>query len=419
MSFTWRVLIGLAAGFALGMAAAATHWPVLMWLTAAIEPVGLIWVNAIRMAVIPLVVASLIVAVAQSGDTRRLGRLGARALVLLIITLAAAVVLALAIGLPAMRWIHSDPRMLQTAAGPSTPIRPPSIAQWIVDLVPVNPVKSAADGALLPMIVFAVVFGLALTHIEGHHRAAVVGFFRGVYDAFLVIIRFVIALAPFGVFALAVPLAQRVGWTAAGSLAIFVVVVSTACFLCIVLLHLAATLFGGVPLRLFAAACAPAQSITFSARSSLAALPAAYEGARATLKLPEDVCDLFIPLGVSMFRAGGAIAIAVGVLFLAHLYGVALNPGAVATIAVASMAASLTVPGVPGGSILVMAPVLTAVGAPVDGVGILLAVDAIPDMFRTTANVTGTMTVAAILGRTGARSEPDEALTAERQGSGL
>lgn len=226
-----------------------------------------------------------------------------------------------------------------------------------------------------------------------------VGFFRGVYDAFLVIIRFVIALAPVGVFALAVPLALRVGWTAAGSLAVFVIVVSAACFLCIVLLHVAATLFGGVPLRLFTAACAPAQSITFSSRSSLAALPAAYEGARATLKLPEDVCDLFIPLGVSMFRAGGAIAIAIGVLFLSKLYGVTLNPGAMATIAVASIAASFTVPGVPGGSILVMAPVLNAVGVPVDGIGILLAVDAIPDMFRTTANVTGTMTVAAILGR--------------------
>ena len=397
-------MVGLATGFLLGTAAAATHWPVLIWLTAMIEPVGMIWVNAIRMAVIPLVVASLIVAVAQSGDTRRLGRLGVRALVLLSITLAGAVALALVIGVPAMRWIHSDPRMLQTAAG--SPVRPPSIAQWIVDLVPVNPVKSAADGALLPMIVFAVVFGLALTRIEAQHRAAVVGFFRGVYDAFLVIIRFVIALAPYGVFALAVPLAQRVGWTAAGSLAIFVVVVSTACFLCVVLLHVSATVFAGVPIKLFMAACAPAQSITFSSRSSLAALPAAYEGARGALKLPADVCDLFIPLGVSMFRAGGAVAIAVGVLFLARLYGVALNAGAIATIAVASMAASLTVPGVPGGSILVMAPVLTAVGVPVDGVGILLAVDAIPDMFRTTANVTGTMTVAAILGR----SQPRPAL---------
>jgi proton glutamate symport protein len=397
MSFTWRVLIGLAAGFALGSATAASHWFLLIRLSAAIEPIGIIWVNAIRLAVIPLVVASLVVAVGQSGDTRRIGQLGARALVLLLVTLTIAVVLALAIGLPALRWIHSDPRMLQSIS--AAPVHPPSASQWFIDLVPVNVVKAAADGALLPMIVFAIGFGLALTRVEAQSRAAVLGFFRGVYEAFLVIIRFVIALAPVGVFALAVPLAQRVGWTAAGSLAIFVVIVSATCALSIVLLHLSAAWFGGVPLRVFSAACAPAQSITFSSRSSLAALPAAYEGAREVMKLPEDVCDLFIPLGVSMFRVGGAIAIAIGVLFLSRLYGMPLNPAAVATVAVASIAASLTVPGVPGGSILVMAPVLTAVGVPADGIGILLAVDAIPDMFRTTANVTGTMAVAAFLAR--------------------
>lgn len=402
MSFTWRVLLGLAAGFALGVAAAATHWTWLLWLSRAIEPVGIIWVNAIRLAVIPLVVASIIVAVAETGDTRRIGVLGGRALLLMLITLAVAVVVALVIwlsfGLPAMRWIHTDPGMLQSAAGAAVP-KPPSIAQWFIDLVPVNVVKAAADGALLPMIVFAIAFGLALTRVEGQHRALVLGFFRGVSDVFLVIIRFVVNLAPIGTFALAVPLAIRLDWNAAGALAVFVVVVSAACLLATVLLHLAAACFGRIPLRLFTAASAPSQSIAFTARSQLAALPAAYEGARDTMKLPEGVCDLFVPLGVSMFRVGGAIAITIGVLFLSRMYGIALTAAGIATIAVASIAASFTVPAVPGGSILVMAPVLTAVGLPADGIGILLAVDAIPDMFRTTANVTGTLAVAAILGR--------------------
>ena len=397
MSFTWRVVIGLISGFALGTAAAASHWSWTASMTSAIEPIGIIWVNAIRLAVIPLVVASLIVAVAENGDTRRIGRFGARAMALMLVTLAVASLVALAIGLPAMHWIHTDPRMMPSSGAP--PVRPPSVAQWFIDLVPVNVVRAAADGALLPMIVVAVGFGLALTRISAQHRAPVMGFFRGVYEAFLVIIRFVIALAPLGVFALAVPLAARVGLSAAGSLAVFVVIVSAACFAAIVLLHLAAWIFGGVPLGQFARACAPAQSITFSSRSSLAALPAAYEGARETLKLPEEICDLFIPLGVSMFRVGGMIAIAMGVFFLAQLYGIPLSAGAIATVAVASLAASFTVPGVPGGSILVMTPVLAAVGVPVDGIGILLAVDAIPDMFRTTANVTGTMAVAAFLGR--------------------
>src|SRR5689334_23024315 len=117
MSFTWRVLIGLVAGFALGLGIAASHSPWLTQLTSVIEPVGIVWINAIRLAVIPLVVASLIVAVAKTGETQRIGRLGVRALVLLVITLAAAAVLALAIGLPAMRWIQTDPRMMMQSAG--------------------------------------------------------------------------------------------------------------------------------------------------------------------------------------------------------------------------------------------------------------------------------------------------------------
>jgi len=413
MSFTWRVVIALVSGFALGIAATVSHWTWMAWATSAIEPIGIIWVNAIRLAVIPIVVASLVVAVAENGDTRRIGRFGARALGLMLGTLAVGAVVALAIGLPAMHWIHTDSRMLLPAATP--PVRPPSVSQWFIDLVPANVVKAAADGALLPMIVFAVGFGLALTRISAQHRAPVLGFFRGVYEAFLVIIRFVIALAPVGVFALAVPLATRLGLSAAGALAVFVVVVSAACFAAIVLLHLAAWAFGGVPLGLFARACAPAQSITFSSRSSLAALPAAYEGARTALKLPEEICDLFIPLGVSMFRVGGMIAIAMGVFFLAKLYGIPLGAGAIATVAIASLAASFTVPGVPGGSILVMTPVLAAVGVPVDGIGILLAVDAIPDMFRTTANVTGTMAVATFLGRMEHDGQRGDARTASHR----
>jgi Na+/H+-dicarboxylate symporter len=403
MSFTWRVLIGLAVGFLLGMAAVRTHWAGLTAVVSIVEPAGIIWVNAIRLAVVPLVVSSLIVAVAQTGDTRRIGELGVRVVILLLITLAVAAVLALAIGLPTMRWIHTDPGM--QAASTAAPVRPPSIAQWFIDLVPVNVVKAAADGALLPMIVVAIGFGLALTRVETQHREPVLGFFRGVYEAFLVVIRFVIALAPAGVFALAVPLATHVGWSAAGSLTIFVAVASAACLLLIVLLHATASWFGRIPVRMFAAACAPAQSITFTARSSLAALPAAYEGARDVMQLPEDVCDLFVPLGVSMFRIGGVVVITIGALFLSRMYGTTLNAGAIATIAVLSIAASLTVPGVPGGSILVMAPVLTAVGVPAEGIGILLAVDVIPDMFRTTANLTGTMAVAALLGRNKSRPQ--------------
>jgi proton glutamate symport protein len=152
----------------------------------------------------------------------------------------------------------------------------------------------------------------------------------------------------------------------------------------------------GVPLRDFARALAPAQGIAVSARSSLAALPALIDGASA-LGMPERVTGFFLPFSASLFRLGSAAALPVGVLFIATLYGVDLTSAQLITVGVTSVLLTFSVPGIPGGSILIMAPVLLAVGLPVEGIGILLGVDTIPDMFRTTANVTGTMTAAVVL----------------------
>ena len=143
----------------------------------------------------------------------------------------------------------------------------------------------------------------------------------------------------------------------------------------------------------------PAQAVAFASRSSLAALPAVYEGARVGLALPEDIYNLFLPLAASMFRVGGPMVQIVGVLFLTKLYGVVLNPWQLTTITVMAVATSLTIPGVPAGGVIVMAPVLTSVNLPAAGIGILLAVDTIPDMFRAPANVTGWLCVCSILSR--------------------
>ncbi len=178
----------------------------------------------------------------------------------------------------------------------------------------------------------------------------------------------------------------------------------------VLILYPAAMLWGRVPLSRFTEAAAPAQAVAFSSRSSLAALPAAYEAARTGLALPEDIYKLFLPLAASIFKVGAPMVQIVGVLFLAKIYGVILTPWQLATITVMTVATSLTAPGIPlGGGIIVMAPVLTSANLPVAGIGILLAVDTIPDMFRTTANVTGWLCVGSILSRGTAvtrKSEP-------------
>lgn len=160
---------------------------------------------------------------------------------------------------------------------------------------------------------------------------------------------YVVKLAPIGVFALAVPLAARMGTAAAGVLAFYILVLtSVTVAFTLLILYPGAVFLGRVPLSLFAKAAAPAQAVAFASRSSLAALPAVYEGSGVVLGLQEDVYNFFLPLAASTFRVGGAIVQVVGVLFLARLYGIVLNPLQIATITVAAIVTSLTVPGVPG-----------------------------------------------------------------------
>ncbi|HLJ91002.1 MAG TPA: dicarboxylate/amino acid:cation symporter [Candidatus Angelobacter sp.] len=404
MSLVFRVVIGLIVGLLLGLAISSSHSPWLAHIPAWIEPIGTIFVNAIRMAVIPLVVSGIIAGTA-SARAAAMGSLGRRSLALIFIVLLASGLFGIAVGLPLLSFLHTDQNIVasltKSAAAPQTaPASYPSIGQWLVDLVPVNVFKAAADGALLPLIVASIAFGLALTQVEAQRRVAVVQFFQGVGDALLAFVGFVVKFAPIGVFALAVPLAARMGIAAFGALGYYIGTYALACSVfTLLILYPAPIVLGRVSLSRFLRAAFAAQAVAFTSRSSLASLPAAYEGLRSGLDVPEDVQNFFLPIAASIFRAGAPMAQMIGVLFLAKLYGVTLGPAQLATVLAAVIATSLTIPGVPGGSIIVMAPVLASANIPVAGVGILLAVDTIPDMFRTVANVTGWLSVGGILGR--------------------
>lgn len=406
MSLTARVLIALLVGFALGIAISASESATMLGIARAIEPIGTLWINAIRMTVIPLVVSSLIAGVAGAPDPAAVGRIGGRALLIFVVVLGATAVFSIIVAPIVLSGLSVDPAAAEalrtSAAGTDIAARSatlPTFRQWVVDLVPQNPIKAAADGAILPLIVFSLALGLAMTRVTGAAGPTLVRFFQGLAAAMLVLVRWVLALAPIGVFALAVPLATRLGLAAAGAVLYYIALVVGMCIVCIVAMYPLASVLGRVPLRLFAKGSAPAQAVAFSSRSSLAALPAMIEGAEQTLRLPKSITSFFLPLAASMYRVGGVIGQIVGVLFLARLYGFDLAPAQLITIAVTAVLTSFSVPGVPGGSILVMVPVLLAAGLPVDGVGILLGVDTIPDMFRTTTNVTGHMAAATILSR--------------------
>lgn len=404
MSLTTKVLIALMAGLGLGILVSLGGNATLARMATGIEPVGTLFINAIRMTVIPLVVGSLVAGLAAAPNPRALGRSGLRAVVLFLATLFAGGAFAALVAPPVLAALPIDPAasaaLLASAEGTAGATREsvqqiPGLAQWLIGLVPANPVRAAADGAMLPLIVFAVAFGLAVAGRTGDSRDTVVRVFEAIRDAALVLVQWVLWTAPIGVFALALPLAVRLGLSAAGALAGYIGLVATltVIFGVAVLYPMAATL-GGVPVREFARAALPAQAVAFSSRSSLASLPAMIQAARERLRLPEEAPSFFIPLAASVYRIGAAVGQTVGVLFIARLYGVELGPTALATVVLTVIATSFSVPGIPGGSIVIMAPVLQAAGLPIEGIGILLGVDTIPDMFRTTINVTGHMAVA-------------------------
>src|SRR5207249_4555731 len=257
----------------------------------------------------------------------------------------------------------------------------PSLWQRIIDFVPSNDVKSAADGAILTLVVFAILAGDALRKLEPRARQPLTEFFRSLGDAMMVIVGWVLALAAVGVFALGVGLGARLGLGAAAAMLRYVAVLSAACFGFALHLYPVAILVGRVPARRFASTAAPAQAVALSTRSSFAALPAMISALRDRLGFPPSATGFVLPLVVSVFRLNVPLTWVVGLLFLSQLYGVPVSEGRLAELVFVATLLSFSVPGIPSGSLFILAPVLTTFGIPAEGVGILIAVDSVPDMF--------------------------------------
>ena len=393
MSLTARVFAGLALGLAGGLAVLAYPAPPLLTAVRVITPIGTLWVNAIRMTVVPLVFALLVTGIAST-EIRTVRSLGTRALAafvgLLIVSTAVALVLAPLL----FTWLRVDVRPTAAAAAPPPP---PSLAEWVTSLVPANPVQAAADGAMLPLVVFAIAFALALLTIPADRRAPVLAVLRGVADAMLAIVRFVIALAPVGVFALMLSIASRTGLAAAGALGYYVAATAVAHATLILLLYPLARASAGIPIARFARAAFPAQAVAIATSSSLASLPALIDTAERRLQLTPEVAGVVLPLAVSTFKLAAPVVWMVAAAFLSKIYGVPLAPTQIMVIVATALLTSFSTPGVPHGALLVMAPLIAAMGIPAEGIGLLIAVDVIPDIGATTVNVTGDLLAAGIV----------------------
>jgi proton glutamate symport protein len=392
-------LAALVLGVALGIMASGSARAIdaVGW----IEPLGTMWVNGIRMTVLPLIVASLVVAVSGAAPAT-VGRLGTRAFVVFVLLMAALGVLA-AVAVPAIfAHLTIDPGAAQSIRAGAAPMqRPelPSFASWLVAVVPTNPVKAAADGAMLPLVVFTLAFGLALGRVREDARVQVVGFFRGVSDAMTVLIRWMLALAPIGIFALALALAAKLGTEAIGAALFYVVVVSALLFASTLLLYLFVMLFAPVSVGRFARAVLPAQLVAVTTRSSMAPLPLLLTSAEQVLGLPRTLTSFALPLASSTFRYCQPLTWQCYAAFAGALYGIELGIAEIATLAVTSILMSFSVPGIPSGGLYVVAPFLAAVGLPVEVIGVLIALDLVPDVFKSLTNVTAHLAAVTLVAR--------------------
>lgn len=410
-----RVVIGLIAGLIVGSAIGASHSAVALRGADILLPIGQLWVNAIRMTIVPLVVALLFVGIASRETEDGLGRLTIVSIATFVAMLIFCAVLALLIVPSLINDMKLSPESAAAlkstaqagAAQTTTALTTlPGFASWITSLVPSNVIKAMADGAMLPVIVFTALFALAARKIETMLRTSLVQFFAAVAAATTTIVDWIIYVAPIGIFCLVTAAASRAGLALAGATAYYIVAISAAFTLFALLTYPLATIAGRIPLGWFTRAAVPSQAVALSSSSSLASLPALVEGSRA-LGLPVQISGFVLPLSVSTFKAATPISWLMGTLFLAKLYGVTLSTGASTTIAFTAVALSFTIPGVPQGSQLLLAPFLVSYGIPAEGIALIIAADTIPDLFGTMANVTADLVAATIVAKQGVSGDAE------------
>lgn len=409
LSRTAWTLFALVAGIGSGM---LLHGSTSAWagrLAAVIGPVGQLWGAALRLMVVPLVITLTLVAVSGARDDRSIGALGGKTLLLFLMMLVASGLFAMALTPPLVSLYPVDAGTaaalrsgtpLPAAALEKPGARPRTPAEWLAGLIPGNIVAAASGGEILPILLFTVFFGLAVSHLPAPEKDVLVPIFRALADAAMVLIGWVLALAPLGVFALSFDLAFRAGAPVAGFLIAFVVLVSGIMILFTGLLYPVTALLGRISLRRFAEGVAPAQLVAVSTRSSLAALPALVAGARDKLGLPAAATGFVLPLSVTALKVNQPISGLVKLLFLAHVFQVGVGLPQVITFLATVFVMSVSALGIPGGgSTFRLLPAYLAAGIPIEGIVVLEAVDTIPDIFKTLTNVTGDMSAATILSR--------------------
>jgi Na+/H+-dicarboxylate symporter len=393
----FAIAAGLILGLIVGLGAAATGNSWLMAIAKGSAPLGIIFMNAIRMVVIPLIVTVIFTSIARLGDPRKLGRIGGLTLAYYWITL----IPAIAIGMLTMKvglQFASEITMPQTTAVEVPHLQ--GIVDFIVTLVPANPFAAASSGAILPLIVFTALIAAATGTLAVESRERMINLADDASKALIKLVWWILYTAPIGVFGLVAPVTADLGWNLLQSLGIFILCVFIGLLLFLMLVTLPLMYFvGGIsPLR-YLKDTFGGVSVAVSTTSTAAAIPVTLEETTKNLKVSKTIADLLIPLGASMHRPGSALFQGAAIVFLAYLYDVPIPAAAFGAAMLATFLVSLTVAPVPSSGVITMAPALDAVGIPVAGLALVLGIDRIPDMMRSAVNLLAQVSTAVLVNR--------------------
>lgn len=401
---TARVLLGLVAGAVVGLSLA--HWsPDFAGTAVAVtQPIGKLWLSGLQMTVVPLVLSLIILGVATASDAAASGRVARRAMIVFISLLSlfaayAAIVAPLVLSaMPRSPELTATLRDSLSAVGE---VKTPALADWIGSVIPSNAIMAAAQGAMLPVVVFALFFGFALTRVPEDRRVQIIAFCHGIADTMIVIVRWMLLAAPIGVFALVLAVCAQAGIGVIGALAGYIALQCGMYLGATLICYVLVAVFARTSPLAFAKAILPAQVVAASTQSSLASLPAMVETARFRLGHPRAVAALVLPMAVTLFRITSPIQYIVAACFVAWAYGLPLDVVTLVAGAALAVVISLGSIGLPGqvSFMATVMPVTQAMGLPIEPLGLLLAVDTIPDVFATTGNVTGDLTATSIVVR--------------------
>ncbi len=388
MALWKKILIGMILGVIVG---------VIMGPDAELlKPIGTFFINAIKMLIVPLIFCSLVVGVTSMKDTRKMGRIGLKTLVLYLVTTAVAIAIGLGLGA-----IFSPGDGISMVAAGNAPVakEAPTLLTTLLNLIPKNPIEALASGNILQIIVFAICFGIALT-LSGEPAKPVIRIFEGLAEGMYKLTAMVMGLAPFGVFGLMAWVAGKYGVDVLLPLIKVIAVVFLGCLIQVMVVYSGIlTVLGRLnPMRYFKGLVNPA-SIAFTTTSSSGTLPATIKASRDEMGVSKGISSFVLPLGATINMDGTALYQGVCALFIAQAFGVDLTFGNYITIILTSTLASIGTAGIPGAGLIMLSLVLNSVGLPMEGLAIVAGIDRILDMARTSVNVCGDLMVSVLVAK--------------------